>query len=352
MGGAPLVDLRSDTVTRPTPEMRVAMASAEVGDDAFREDPTVRRLEERVAELLGQEAALLVSSGIQGNQLALGVLGRRGSEVLVEEGAHVRVWEEGAPAALWGLSLRGIPGEGGALREGDLRRAARGPVPFLLSTSVISLENTHLASGGRVLPPEAVAVAIRVAREVGASVHLDGARLWNAEAASGLPASTWSGGVDSVMVSLSKGLGCPVGALLAGSRDLVEEARRLRRLLGGQMRQAGILAAAGLHALEHHRDGIGRDHELARVLARGMASVPGLRVVAPETNVVLVEPVAPGTPRKLVDFLKDHGILTTVFGGSAVRAVTHRDVDLAGITRVVELLERASSGAFDSGWMA
>jgi threonine aldolase len=346
------VDLRSDTVTRPSAGMRAAMASARVGDDAFGDDPTVRLLEERVAALLGQESALFVPSGIMGNQLALGVLGRPGTEVIMEEGSHIGTWEEGAPSALWGLQLRPVPGDGGVPRLEAVRAAARGETPFLSSTSILAIENSHLASGGRVMPISRVEPLVEVARSVGASVHLDGARLWNAAAAAGCAPGEWGSRVDTVMVSLSKGLGCPAGALLAGAAPVIRDARRLRRRLGGQMRQVGVLAAAGLYALDHNVERLHQDHALARELARGASGLPGLRVTMPETNVVLLEPAAPARPEAMVDFLKDHGILTTVFGRTSVRAVTHMDVDRAGIKRVIELLESVAAGSAGPGWMA
>lgn len=350
--GGPVVDLRSDTVTRPSAGMRAAMAAAEVGDDAFGDDPTVRALEERVAALLGMEAGLFVPSGIMGNQLALGVLGRPGTEVVLEASAHIGTWEEGAPSALWGLQLRPVPGLGGCPTPGAVREAARGETPFLSSTSVVCLENTHLASGGRVVPPSAMAPLVEVAHSVGAAVHLDGARLWNAAVASGRAPAEWTTAVDTAMVSLSKGLGCPAGALLLGPAPVIRDARRLRRRLGGQMRQVGILAAAGLYALDHNLQRLRDDHALALALARGVAGLDGLRVGLPETNIVLMEPVPPVNPFAVVDFLKDHGILTTVFNRTAVRVVTHMDVDLPGITRVIELLERLSEGLSGAGWLA
>lgn len=341
-GGGPVVDLRSDTVTRPSAGMRAAMAAAEVGDDAFGDDPTVRTLEERVAALLEMEAALFVPSGIMGNQLALGVLGRPGTEVILEASAHIGTWEEGAPSALWGLQLRPVPGVGGCPIPAAVRDAARGETPFLCATSVVCIENTHLASGGRVVPTSAVDPLVDLARNVGAALHLDGARLWNAAAASGVAPSEWTSRVDTAMVSLSKGLGCPAGALLAGPEPLILDARRLRRRLGGQMRQVGVLAAAGLYALDHNVERLRDDHATALALARGAIGTGWLRVELPETNIVLIEPVPPASPSAVVDFLKDHGILTTVFNRTAVRAVTHMDVDLPAITRVVEVLERLS----------
>jgi len=337
-----MVDLRSDTVTRPTRAMRAAMAEAVVGDDALGDDPTVQVLEERVAGILGKERGLFVPSGIMGNQLALGVLAARGSEVLLEADSHIFRWEEGAPAVLWGLQLHPVPGIGGCPDPDIVARESRGDVTFRPRTGVLSLENTHLASGGRVVAPQPMGEAAVHVREVGGRVHLDGARLWNAMVASGQSAITWAGLADTVMVSLSKGLGCPAGAVLAGGGEEMDAARRLRRLLGGQMRQVGILAAAGLFALDHHVGRLEEDHTRARVLARGLGALEGLRVNRPETNIVMIDVQEWGIrAESLRVFLKDHGILTSVFGGSTLRAVLHLDVDDQGLARTIEVFALA-----------
>jgi threonine aldolase len=332
-GGA-VVDLRSDTVTRPTPAMRAAIAAAEVGDDALGDDPTVRRLEERVAELLGKPSALFFPTGLMANQTALAVLGRWGGEVVVEAGAHVLNYEDGAAAALSGLQLRAVEAPGGQLTPELVRAAIRPVSRYAPRSCAVTVENTHLASGGRVMPAEALAEIATVAREHGLRLHLDGARLWNACAASGREPGDWARHADTVMVALSKALGCPVGSMLAGSAELMEEAWRVRRRLGGALRQSGILAAAGLYALEHHRGEIARDHVRARRLAQGLAALPGFRVVEPETNVVLVDLEEESIP-KLLSFLEFRGILVLKFGTGRLRAVTHRDVDDEGIERVL-----------------
>lgn len=332
-----IVDLRSDTVTRPTPEMRAAMAAAVVGDDALGDDPTVQLLEERVAALLGKERGLFVPSGIMGNQLALGVLGSPGTEVILEEESHIIQWEEGAPALLWGLQLRPVPGVDGCPDPDVVAHRARGDVTFLPRTSVLSLENTHLASGGRVVDAARMESVAQQVRAVGGRVHLDGARLWNACAARGLEPVEWARVADTVMVSLSKGLGAPVGAVLAGGAPEMARAWRLRRLLGGQMRQAGILAAGALHALDHHRGRLVEDHERAQRLARGLGGLPGVTVATPETNIVMIRLDLLGPLlQKVIAFLKDRGILISVFGGSTLRAVLHLDVDDAGLARTIE----------------
>jgi threonine aldolase len=335
-GGA-VVDLRSDTVTRPTPAMRAAIAAAEVGDDALGDDPTTRRLEERVAELLGKERALLFPTGLMANQAALAVLGRWGGEVVVEAGAHVLNYEEGAPAALSGLQLRAVAAPEGQLTAELVRGAIRPNSPYLPRTCAVAVENTHLASGGRVMPLSVAESIARVAGEHGLRVHLDGARLWNACAASGIEPVAYARHADTVMVALSKALGCPVGSVLAGPTELMEEAWRVRRRLGGAMRQSGILAAAGLYALEHHREAIPRDHQRAQRLAHGLQTISGVRVTTPETNVVLIDLEEKSIP-ELLSFLEIRGILVVKFGTGRLRAVTHRDVDDTGIARAVSCI--------------
>jgi threonine aldolase len=338
-GADDVVDLRSDTVTRPTAAMREAMARAEVGDDALGDDPTVRRLEARVAELLGKEAALFFPSGIMANQTALAVLGRWGGEVVVEAEAHIVHWEEGASAALSGLQLRPVATPDGIVRPEHVSAAVRRGSRYLPRTCLVCLENTHLSSGGRVVPAEVLAAAADAAHDAGVPVHLDGARLWHACAATGQEPVAFTRSVDTVMVALSKGLGAPVGSVLAGAADVMAEAWRVRRRLGGAMRQSGVLAAAGLHALEHHRGGLVDDHARARRLARAFDEVPGLRAAEPETNVVLVE-VEPDGPasEELLSFLREYRILMSEFGVSRLRAVTHRDVDSGGVKRVLVAL--------------
>ena len=330
-----VVDLRSDTVTRPTAAMRAAIAAAEVGDDALGDDPTTRRLEETVAALLGKERALFFPTGAMANQTALAVLGRWGGEVLCEAGAHVLNFEEGAAAALSGIQLRAIPTPDGQLTAERIRPVLQPPSRYAPRTCAIAVENTHLMSGGTVMPVEAAAGVAELAREHGLPVHLDGARLWNACAASGREPSDYARHADTVMVALSKALGCPVGSMLAGDEVRMEEAWRVRRRLGGALRQSGLLAAAGLHALEHHREAIGEDHRRARDLAAGIAAVPGFRVVSPQTNVVLVDLDEGRVLFELLSFLRMKGIFVLKFGSNRLRAVTHRDVEDGGIARTI-----------------
>lgn len=341
-GTGAVVDLRSDTVTRPTTAMRQAIAAAEVGDDTLGDDPTVRRLEERIADILGKEAAAFFPSGIMANQTALLVLGRRGTEVVCEASCHILDWELGAAAANAGLQLHGVTAPDGVLSADLVAAAIRPPSKFMVQTSVIAVENTHNGAGGRVTPIETMRAIRDLALERGLAVHLDGARLWNTAVATGVAEAEFAACADTVMVTLSKGLGCPVGSMLAGSTEIMEAARTARRRLGGSLRQAGILAAAGLHALDHHRERLADDHARARRLARHAADVRGLRVVQPDTNIVMFDIDRDDiNASDVLERLATHGVLMTPFSATRVRAVTHLDVDDEGIERATEALAAA-----------
>ena len=334
-----VVDLRSDTVTRPTPAMRRAIAEAEVGDDALGDDPTTQRLQVRVAELLGKEAALFFPSGIMANQSAMAVLGAWGGEVIVDAGAHIFHYEEGASAALSGVQLRQVPSRGGILSADDVEAAIRKGSRYFPRTRAISLENTHLDSGGRIFPLGTMAEIAEVASRYGLPIHLDGARLWHACVESGHTPAEYCRHAQTVMVSFSKGLGGPVGSALAGDRSVIEGAWRVRRRLGGGMRQSGILAAAALYALDHHVERLAEDHAHARELAAAFDRIPGFSADPPETNIVLVETRGSSLDvSTLLSFLEKHRILMLKFGDTRLRAVTHLDVDHAGITRVINSL--------------
>jgi threonine aldolase len=322
------IDLRSDTVTRPTPAMREAMARAEVGDDAYGEDPTVNRLQERVAALLGKEAALFVASGTMGNQLSLGVLAGPGDEILCDASAHCAAFEGGALAALWGVQARMLPAARGLLDPAELEAALRPARDLLPRTRAIAIENTHNRGGGAVYPLERVRAIGEVARRHRLDLFVDGARLWNACAATGVSPAAYVADATLVSVCLSKGLGAPVGSVLCGPRDHVREARRLRIRLGGQLRQAGVLAAAGLYALDHHLERLAEDHAHARRLAEALAALPGVALVFPvETNLVF----AAFAGRKAADVsarLAAHGVLANPEGSrpDVLRFLTHLDV--------------------------
>lgn len=328
------IDLRSDTVTRPSDRMRQAVADAEVGDDVYGEDPTVNELEARAAEVVGTEAALFVPSGTMGNQVAARTHTDPGQEVLVELESHIYRWELGGLAQHAGLQTRTIDGsprgavEPAAVRAGYVSADAHRP-----GTGLLCLENTHNARGGTALEPAVIAAAAEAAHDLAVPVHLDGARLFDAAVALDVPASRFVDPVDSVMFCLSKGLGAPVGSILAGPVDFIQQARRIRKLQGGGMRQAGIIAAPGMIALEN-RSHLGRVHDNARIFADGLGDLPGLDVRPPETNIVLVE-----TDRSAEAFLEhcgDAGVLGVLVDDHRARFCTHLDLDRAEVTTAVE----------------
>jgi threonine aldolase len=328
-----VIDLRSDTVARPTHAMRRAMFEAALGDDVFGEDPTVNRLEEYVAALLGKEAALYAPSGTMCNQVGVFVNTTRGDEVLLHEGAHVFNYEAGAPALLSGVQLRPLPGEGGVVSPETVRAAVRPENVHFPRPKLLCLENTHNTAGGKVFPLEDFAAVAAEARELGLKVHLDGARLFNAQAATGIPAREWCEHADTVSVCSSKGLGAPVGSLLAGDAETIREARRARKAFGGGMRQAGVIAAGSLYAFEHHAERLAEDHERAKKLANGLREA-GYQVNPPETNIVLVEVEK---PEAFLQALAREGVLATPGKAGLVRLCTHLDVGDEEIEAAIEV---------------
>jgi threonine aldolase len=323
------IDLRSDTVTTPSRGMRQAMAAAPVGDDQYGEDPSVNRLQERVAELLGKEAALFVPSGTMANQIGLKILTRPGDEVIVGDEAHIVWHESGAAAANSGVQFT-VVGRGGLFTAADLRAAYKPPGHIVFPpTTLVAVENTHNRGGGVVFPQAEAAAICDAAQELGLASYLDGARLFNAAAATGQSLAELAAPFDVVSVALSKGLGCPVGSLIAGCRDDISRARRARRMFGGAMRQSGILAAAGLYALDHNLDRLAEDHANAKVLAERLAGVRGvnLDLATVQSNIVIfrMEEGAPGAAA-IVARAAEQGILVSAFGARIVRAVTHLDV--------------------------
>ena len=336
-----MIDLRSDTVTRPTKGMRRVMLEAPVGDDVFGEDPTVNRLEEYVADLLGKEAALYAPSGTMTNQIGVQVNTSRGEEVLLHEGSHIFVYEAGAPAMLSGVQLRILPGENGILSPETVRAAVRPEDVHFPRSKLICLENTHNTAGGKVFPLEDFAAVAQAARDLGLRVHLDGARLFNAQAATGIPASEWCAHADTVSVCSSKGLGAPVGSLLAGDEETIREARRARKAFGGGMRQAGIIAAASLYAFEHNTERLSEDHARARRLAAGLRGA-GYEAREPDTNLVLV---AVGDPPEFLRALAREGVLATPGKPGFVRLCTHLDVGDGEIETAIEAAIRITTSA-------
>jgi threonine aldolase len=342
----PLIDLRSDTVTRPTPGMRAAMHAAEVGDDVFHEDPTVIRLEERVAELLGTEAALFVPSGTMSNQIGVKAHTQPGDELLCDVNCHIYNYEAGGPAILSGVTCHALDGDYGILDVTQLEDRIRPDDDHQVRTRLVCLENTHNRGGGRIYPFEKIQAIHTWTRQQGLILHLDGARLWNAIVATGIPAKQWGELFDSVSVCFSKGLGAPVGSALAGPREFVRRARRIRKLFGGGMRQAGVLAAAALYALEHHVDRLSEDHRNAQVIAKAVADTPGMRLVPPEveTNLIWfrVEREV-GTAKEVAAALKERGVLVHAAGPQTLRACTHLDVSTAQAERAAEMIHRTAS---------
>jgi threonine aldolase len=340
------IDLRSDTVTRPTKGMRAAMAAAEVGDDQFGEDPTTNRLQERVAGLLGKDAALWLPTGTMANQVALRVLTRPGDDVIVSRESHA-VWHEtGGSAANAGVQFTEI-GSGGLFSESELQAAIkpRGHMMYP-PTTLLEVENSHNRAGGAVVPTDLATRLCAVAREAGVASFLDGARLWNSATAEGRPVADLAAPFDLVSVALSKGLGAPGGSLLAGTTETIGRAVRYRRMAGGAMRQVGILAAAGEYALDHHLDRLVEDHANARELAETLATSPAIELdpAAVRTNIVVFR-LGPSGPdaATLVARAREKGVLVVAFGPRTVRAVTHLDVDAAAVRRAAAILVEAAA---------
>lgn len=342
-----MIDLRSDTVTQPTDAMRKAMARAEVGDDVYGEDPTVNRLQEMAAALLGKRAALFVPSGTMGNQLAIRAHTQPGQEVIVESKAHIVRYEQGAAGALAGVQLHWVVGDRGIMTAEQVEAAIRPKDPYSIPTGLICIENTHNSGGGTIYSLSTIEKIRAIATKHGIPMHLDGARLFNAVAATTLPASTYAQHFETVSFCLSKGLGAPAGSLLVSSdTQLIERARRFRRMYGGAMRQSGILAAAGIHALEHHVTRLKTDHDHAKKLARALQQIPAVRIAPQhvETNIVIFDVPNPRlAPADLLTQLKDHGVLIHAIGGRSFRAVTHLNISTKQIDEAAEVFTRVLS---------
>jgi threonine aldolase len=342
-----MIDLRSDTVTHPTDRMREAMSTAEVGDDVYGEDPTINRLEERAAEIMGREAAVYVPTGTMGNQIAIHLHTHPGSEVVAEAGSHIFNFEMGAMAALSGALPRPIETADGILDPAQVEAAIQPAAGYRTPTRLVVLENSHNLAGGRVTPPERMAELVAVARNHDLPVHLDGARIHNSAAALGVSAAELSAGCDTVMFCLSKGLGAPVGSILVGGADTIAEARRVRKMFGGGMRQAGIIAAAGLVALEEVMPLLTEDNRRAHDLAVGIADTPAV-VLDPatvETNIVFFS-LAENSPMdagSLAARLAEEGLLCHPLGGDSIRMVTHYHISDEDIERAVEITTKVLS---------
>jgi threonine aldolase len=337
------IDLRSDTVTQPTAEMRKAMAEAEVGDDVIDVDPTVQRLQNLTAEILGKEAAIYMPSGSMTNQIAVRIHCKPGDELLCESGCHIYNYEQGAFAQLSGVVARTVEGQSGVLELDQLRGLIRPANEHLVRTRLVCLENTHNRGAGRVQPYETVGKICQWAHDNGLRTHLDGARLFNAVAATGIAAADWAQHFETVSVCFSKGLGAPVGSALAGPREMIQEARRHRKLFGGGMRQAGIIAAGALYALQHNRDRLSDDHATAQIIAQAVHETDGL-LLRPEqvdTNIVIfhVDP-ALGTAAQFVAKLKEQAVLMLAISQTQVRAVTHLHITIADARRAADIMRK------------
>ena len=341
-----VVDLRSDTLTLPTPEMREAMARAEVGDDVWGEDPTVQRLEALAAQRLGKAAGLFVTSGTQGNLVSVVTHTRPGQEVVLDLDSHIFNYEVAGGAVIGNVQMRPTQTERGFLSPEQVREALRPANIHLPQTGLVCIENTHNRHGGTCCTPEEIAAVAAVAHEAGVPVHLDGARLFNAAVALKRPAAEFARHVDSVTFCVSKGLGAPVGSVVCGSAEFVERARRWRKMLGGGMRQVGVLAAAGLVALERMVDRLAEDHANARRLAEGLAKTPGLRVDlgSVQTNIVIVRvDRGPAATDELVKGCAARKVKVHAMGPAAIRCVTHKDVDAEDISRTLEAFRELAS---------
>jgi threonine aldolase len=340
------IDLRSDTVTRPSPAMRAAMAAADVGDDVFGDDPTVRMLEEHVAALLGKEAALYVPSGTMGNQLGIRVHCQAGDEFLCEANCHILCYEQGAYAQLFGIAAQPVEGDHGVLQVEQLMHRIRPVNDHCVRTRMVSLENTHNRGAGRIQPYDSVAEICGWAAENGLARHLDGARLFNAVVATGISAADWASHFDTASVCFSKGLGAPVGSALCGPADLIRNARRHRKALGGGMRQAGIIAAGALYALDHNIERLADDHANARILAESVRATPGLKL-DPEivdTNIIIFE-VDPelGTAAAFCARLRDEGVWMNPTAQQRIRAVTHLDASREQVQHAAQVLHATAA---------
>jgi threonine aldolase len=339
----PFIDLRCDTVTKPTPAMRQWMAKAEVGDDVYGEDPTINALQKKVAVILGKEATIFVPSGTMANQLAIKAHTQPGDEVILEATSHPFNFEGGAGAVLSGVQFSCLTGNRGILERSQIEEAIRPYDHHFPVSRLICLENTHNRGGGTIYPLKNIIAISKLAKAKDLRVHLDGARLWNASAASGIKPREYARWADSVSVCLSKGLGAPVGSLVAGSKTFIDRVHRFRKMFGGGMRQAGILAAAGLYALDHHLDRLKEDHRKAKRLALGLSELKGVYINPEhtETNIVIFDVVNQGmTAPGVAEAMKKKGILIHPFSKAQIRLVTHLDVSAEAIEKVLEAFKR------------
>ena len=335
-----ILDFRSDTVTVPTDAMRQAMATAEVGDDVLGDDPTVKRLEERTAAILGKEAALFVVSGTMSNQVALRTHTQPGDEVLLDANSHMYYYEAGGPAALSGVMCRCLPGKRGIFTAANVEEVLRPPDIHFAPTRLVCVENTHNRGGGSIWPLDSLNQVASAAQKHGLKLHMDGARIWNATVATGISEKEYAAHFDSISVCFSKGLGAPIGSALVGTSEFIQRARRVRKLYGGGMRQAGIIAAGALHALENHRARLAEDHANAQRLAKSLSTLNGveLDISLIQTNLLWFR-VSGMSAAVFCALLKEAGVLMLPLGPDVVRAVTHLNVDAQAVDKAVEIIK-------------
>jgi threonine aldolase len=334
------IDLRSDTVTRPSEGMRKAMYEAEVGDDVFQEDPSVNKLQEYAAEILGKEAALFVPSGVMGNQICLNVLTNPGDEVICEKDAHIFNYESGSPAALSGIQISPLEGKNGVITPKQVEPYIRpASAYYMAKTKVIEVENTHNRASGAIQPLDNIIALRKLAKKYNLYSHLDGARIWNASAASGIPVKDYAEHFDSVSCCLSKGLGAPVGSIIGGTKEFIKEAFRVRKAWGGGMRQVGIIAAAGLYALKNNRERLVEDHRKARLLAETINEIPSLEIDmnAVQTNILIFKPLKLSV-EKAIEECKKRGLLISVGKVDSLRAIAHLDVSFEDIKKAQQII--------------
>ncbi|MBW7887053.1 MAG: low-specificity L-threonine aldolase [Bacteroidetes bacterium] len=337
-----IIDIRSDTVTKPTTAMRQAMANAEVGDDVFGEDPTVNILQEKVASLLGKEKALFVPSGCMSNQLAIKAHTNAGDEILVERDAHIFNYETAAPSVMSSVQVQTVPGKKGIFSVEQLPSLIRPDIYYMPKTKLIAVENTHNRAGGTIFPLEEINKLSRFAKERNIIFHLDGARLWNASVATGIPMKTWAEQFDSVSVCFSKGLGAPVGSAICGSAEFISKVRKWRKVFGGGMRQAGIIAAGALYAVENHVERLKEDHQKAKYFAEELSSVTqfSIDLESVQTNIILIDVQKTGkTPNEIISLLKANSILVSSGTFTSLRAVMHLDVSMEEIRYAVQKIK-------------
>jgi threonine aldolase len=336
------IDLRSDTVTKPSPAMRQAMMEAEVGDDVYGEDITVNKLQDMIASMFGKEAAMFVPSGVMGNQVCIRTHTNHGDEIIADEDAHIFVYENVAAAALSGVNIKTVPNTNGVITSDQIKKAIRPFAYYLPKTKLICLENTHGRSGGTIFPIAEIKKISEVARENNIMMHLDGARIWNASVSSGASFKEYAKYFDSISVCLSKGLGAPIGSVILGSKDFIERTRVFRKMFGGGMRQVGIIAAAGLYAVENNIKRLEEDHKNAKILGAVISKLKTFKIDMKfvQTNMVIAEIVSKHTQDEVLNKLRSNGLLLTPERHNCIRAVTHLDVSFEDVNTACEIFQK------------